>query len=240
MLKFVTPTSLKTWKATSWIVQSLSRLGDMELQKCNISKLGMPSLQTKGVRFQTCGCQVLTIMFTCVHVLGDQIMKDIIRGKGLMLKFFAPKGFKTWEGKCGKFLNHFLRNLIFTLWGQILQCTIRKLHNAHPYRFGLPNLDGCYTWYRCQLRGMSWKIVTFQNLGCQVLKNNHRVHALDVHSLWLAKTSCKQFQDWGSQVLKMAWCHEIPHCVFCKRHVQAYNTKRFQNLRSQVLRWHHV
>jgi hypothetical protein len=156
----------------SWIVQSLSRLGDMELQKCNISKLGMPSLQTKGVRFQTCGCQVLTIMFTCVHVLGDQIMKDIIRGKGLMLKFFAPKGFKTWEGKCGKFLNHFLRNLIFTLWGQILQCTILKLHNAHPYRFGLPNLDGCYTWYRCQVRGMSWKIVTFQNLGCQVLKNN--------------------------------------------------------------------
>ena len=34
-------------------------------------------------------------------------MKDTIRGKGLMLKFFAPKGFKTWEGKCGKFLNHF-------------------------------------------------------------------------------------------------------------------------------------
>ena len=31
-------------------------------------------------------------------------MKDIIRGKGLMLKFFTPKGFKTWEGKCGKFL----------------------------------------------------------------------------------------------------------------------------------------
>ena len=30
-------------------------------------------------------------------------MKDIIRGKGLMLKFFAPKGFKTWEGKCGSF-----------------------------------------------------------------------------------------------------------------------------------------
>jgi len=172
MLKFVTPTSLKTWKATSWIVQSLSRLGDMELQKCNISKLGMPSLQTKGVRFQTCGCQVLTIMFTCVYVLEDQVMKDIIRGKGLMLKFFAPKGFKTWEGKCGKFLNHFLRNLIFTLWGQILQCTILKLHNAHPYRFGLPNLDGCYTWYRCQVTGMSWKIVTFQNLGCQVLKNN--------------------------------------------------------------------
>ena len=23
---------------------------------------------------------------------------------GLMLKFFTPKGFKTWEGKCGKFL----------------------------------------------------------------------------------------------------------------------------------------
>ena len=43
-----------------------------------------------SVRFQTCGCQVLTIMFTCVHVLEDQVMKDIILGKGLMLKFFAP------------------------------------------------------------------------------------------------------------------------------------------------------
>ena len=30
------PKSLKTWKAKSWIVQPLSRLGDMELQKCSV------------------------------------------------------------------------------------------------------------------------------------------------------------------------------------------------------------
>ena len=53
----------------------------------------------KNVRFQTCGCQVLTIMFTCGHVLEDQVMKDIILGKGQMLKFFAPKSFKTWKAK---------------------------------------------------------------------------------------------------------------------------------------------
>ena len=190
----------------------------MELQKCNRHA----NSWKKNVRFQTCGCQVLTIMFTCVYVLEDQVMKDIIRGKGLMLKFFAPKGFKTWEGKCGKFLNHFLRNLISTLWGQILQCTILKLHNAHPYRFGMPNLDECYNWCHCQDLG-AWveKLSRFRTWDAKSWKTTHRVHALDVHSLLLAKTSCKQFQDWGSQVLKMAWCHEVPHCVFCKRHVQA-------------------
>ena len=170
---------IKTWKAKSWVGQSLSRLGDMELpknvtfqdladqvlkEKCKISDLLLPSLDNhvhlwsrlgrpsherhnswqgsnveilcpkkfqdlssaiivktwghgvakkcnisrhgilpslkKNVRFQNCGCcQVLTIMFTCVHVLEGQVMKGIILGKGLMLKFFAPKGFKTWKAK---------------------------------------------------------------------------------------------------------------------------------------------
>ena len=34
----------------------------------------MPQFKTW---FQTCGCQVLTIIFTCVHVLEDKVMKDI-------------------------------------------------------------------------------------------------------------------------------------------------------------------
>ena len=38
MFKFFTPKSLKTWKAKSWIVQPLSRLGDKELQQCSVSK----------------------------------------------------------------------------------------------------------------------------------------------------------------------------------------------------------
>ena len=46
MLIFFTPESFKTWKAKSWIVQFLSRLQDMELQKKNnSSRLGIPSLE---------------------------------------------------------------------------------------------------------------------------------------------------------------------------------------------------
>ena len=83
-------------------MQSLSRLGDMELQKCNISKLGMPSLERnmKYELFQTCGSQVLTNIFTCVHVLEDQVMKDIIQFLlRSMIKLFPAKSFKTWKAK---------------------------------------------------------------------------------------------------------------------------------------------
>ena len=34
-------------------------------KQCNISKLGMPSLEQKSVRFQTLVCQVLTVIFLC-------------------------------------------------------------------------------------------------------------------------------------------------------------------------------
>ena len=44
-------------------------------------------------------------MFTCVHVLEGQVMKGIILGKGLMLKFFAPKVFKTWKDLESQVLN---------------------------------------------------------------------------------------------------------------------------------------
>ena len=80
-------------------MQSLSRLGDMELQKnVTVQNLGFQVL-IKSVRFQNCGCQILKNIVKCVHVLEDQVMKDIILGKGLMLKFFAPKSFKTWKAK---------------------------------------------------------------------------------------------------------------------------------------------
>ena len=102
MLKFFAPKSFKTWKAKSWISSAIivKTWGHGVAKKCNISRHGiLPSLK-KNVRFQNCGgCQVLTIMFTCVHVLEGQVMKGIILGKGLMLKFFAPKGFKTWKAK---------------------------------------------------------------------------------------------------------------------------------------------
>ena len=102
MLKFFAPKSFKTWTAKSWISSAIivKTWGHGVAKKCNISRHGiLPSLK-KNVRFQNCGgCQVLTIMFTCVHVLEGQVMKGIILGKGLMLKFFAPKGFKTWKAK---------------------------------------------------------------------------------------------------------------------------------------------
>ena len=102
MLKFFAPKSFKTWTAKSWISSAIivKTWGHGVAKKCNISRHGiLPSLK-KNARFQNCGgCQVLTIMFTCVHVLEGQVMKGIILGKGLMLKFFAPKGFKTWKAK---------------------------------------------------------------------------------------------------------------------------------------------
>ena len=52
-LKFGTPKGFKTWKAESWLVQSLLRLGNI--------KLGMPSLEQKRVRFQNWECQLLTV-----------------------------------------------------------------------------------------------------------------------------------------------------------------------------------
>ena len=102
MLKFFASKSFKTWKAKSWISSAIivKTWGHGVAKKCNMSRHGiLPSLK-RNVRFQNCGgCQVLTIMFTCVHVLEGQVMKDIILAKGLMLKFFAPKGFKTWKAK---------------------------------------------------------------------------------------------------------------------------------------------
>ena len=86
LMNLFTPKGFMTWKAKSWIVQSLSRLGNMEFQKCSISILGMPSLEQKRCKIS----DHWTRRYTCVHVLEDQVMKDIIIGKGLMLKLF-PK-----------------------------------------------------------------------------------------------------------------------------------------------------
>ena len=45
-----------------------------------------------------CKCQLLTIIFTCVQVLENQVMKDI-NNCWNMLKLFTPKGVKTWKAK---------------------------------------------------------------------------------------------------------------------------------------------
>ena len=98
MFQFFTPKSLKTWKAKSWIVQSLSRLGDMELpknvvvqdlecqvlkEKCKVSELWwMPSLDNH------------------VH-LCSRLGKPSHESSylGLMFQFFTPKSLKTWKAK---------------------------------------------------------------------------------------------------------------------------------------------
>ena len=56
------------------------RLGDMGLQKnVTFQNLGHCQALRENAGFQICGgCQVLTIMFTCVHVMEDQVMQDII------------------------------------------------------------------------------------------------------------------------------------------------------------------
>ena len=134
ILKLFTPKSFKTWKAKSWIVQSLSRLGDMELQKhVTFQNLGCQVLKkVYDFKSHNCVCQVLTNISKCVHVLEDQVMKDKILGKGLILKLFTPKSFKTWKAKS---------------W------IVQSLS-----RLGDMELQ---------------KHVTFQNLGCQVLKKVH-------------------------------------------------------------------
>ena len=76
----------------------LSRLRDMELQKnVTVQNLGIQALIKKI--FHNCGCQIFKRIVKCVHVLEDQVMKDIILGKGLMFQFFTPKSLKTWKAK---------------------------------------------------------------------------------------------------------------------------------------------
>ena len=78
---------------------SLSRLRDMELQKnVTVQNLGIQVL-LKNIIFHNCGCQIFKRIFKCVLVLEDQVMKDIILGKGLMFQFFTPKSLKTWKAK---------------------------------------------------------------------------------------------------------------------------------------------
>ena len=81
-----------------------------------------------SVRFQTCGCQVLTNMFTCVHVLEDQVMKDIILGKGLMFEILYPKKFQDLESQV---LNS---AIIVKTWGHGIakKCNISKLGIPSP------------------------------------------------------------------------------------------------------------
>ena len=74
-------------------------------KKCNISKLGvLPSLARK--------CRISDLWWlpgldNHVHLCSCLARPSHAKHNsylGLMLKFFTPKGFKTWEGKCGKFL----------------------------------------------------------------------------------------------------------------------------------------
>ena len=52
----------------------LSRLGGMELQKSSISKLGRPSLEQKRCKIS----DHWTKRLACVHVLEDQVMKELL------------------------------------------------------------------------------------------------------------------------------------------------------------------
>ena len=100
MLKLITPKGFKTWNTKSWIVQSLSRLGNMDLQNnVTFQNLACQVLDQKSDRFQNLVCQVLTIIFTCVYLCS-------CLGKPRHDFFFTctvesiyPKKFKTWSTK---------------------------------------------------------------------------------------------------------------------------------------------
>ena len=47
------------------------------------------------------GCLGFKNKSNCIHVLEDQVMKEISLAKGLIWKIFNPKGVKTWEAKSG-------------------------------------------------------------------------------------------------------------------------------------------
>ena len=98
----------------------------------------------KNVAFQNLACQVLNkkvIMFTCVHVLENQVMKDIILT--YTVEIIYPKRIQDLESQV---LNN---AIIVKTWehGIAKQCNISKL--------GMPSLEQ--------------KSDTFQKLVCQVL-----------------------------------------------------------------------
>ena len=64
-------------------------------KQCNISKLGMPSLEQTN---QKLVCQVLTIIFLW-SCLGRPRHENHNSSLGLMLKLITSKGFKTWKAK---------------------------------------------------------------------------------------------------------------------------------------------
>ena len=57
----------------------------------------MPSLEHKVLDFRNVAAKSWKTFSNCVHVLEGQAMKDIILGKGLMLKFVTPTSLKTWK-----------------------------------------------------------------------------------------------------------------------------------------------
>ena len=65
MLKLITPKGFKTWKAKSYNAIIAKTWEHGFANQCNISKLGMPSLEPKNDRFRKLVCQVLTIIFLC-------------------------------------------------------------------------------------------------------------------------------------------------------------------------------
>ena len=147
------------------------------------------------VRFQTCGCQVLTNMFTCVHFLEDQVMKDIILGTGLMLKLFTLKSFKTWKAKS------WIVQSLSRLGDMVLQknVTFRNLGNKVLKKkiseLGLPSVGKYFQMCSC--------------LGRPSHERHNSWHGPNVEILHPEK-----FQDLESQVLNSAiivktWGHGV-------------------------------
>ena len=152
-------------------------------------------------------CQVLKNISKCVHVLEDQVMKDKILGKGLMLKFFTPKSFKTWKAKS------WIAQSLSRLGNMVLQKNVTFQNLGYQVLKKIRTWSA-KSWQSCSLVFMSWKTKSWKFL-----------FGSNVEILYP-----KRFQDLESQVLNRAiivktWGHGV-----------AKNVTTFQNLGYQVLK----
>ena len=111
LLKVYTAKSFKTWKAKSQIVQSLSRLEDMELQKCSSSKLGIPSLERKRLGFRPVAAKSWQLFSLVFMSWKTKSWKTYSKSYLYWRNSIPSKKIKTWKAKS------WIGQSLFKAWG---------------------------------------------------------------------------------------------------------------------------
>ncbi len=193
MLKLFGSKGFKSWKAKSWIVQSLSRLEDMELPKktfqnlgfqvlktCKISELWLPSLQTY---FQMSSCR------------GRPSHERHNSWQGSNVEVLYPEKFQDLESQV---LNS---AIIVKAWGHGVakKCNMSKLgfkvlKKCKISELWLPSLEKIFPNVFMSWKTKSWKTIRGKGL--------------------MLKVFTRKFQDLESQVLNRAiivksWGHGV-------------------------------